>query len=129
MLEKSTDVLPSYQGGCFAASRAWAEANPDALKGFIGGYLAGLRWTLDPANRAEAAALLMTRMPAIKPGVVDAVMQSLLSPRSGLTPNAAILMDGVRTVLDLRTQFGSGTAPLTAPERYIDLTYYAAVTG
>jgi hypothetical protein len=51
-------------------------------------------------------------------------MTSLLSPKSGLTPEAAILMDGVRTVLDLRTRYGSGKTPLTDPSRYIDLRYY-----
>jgi hypothetical protein len=67
-------------------------------------------------------------MPEIKPGVVDAVMTSLLSPSSGLTPGGRILTDGVRAVLDLRTKYGSGKAPLTDPARYIDLSYYEAAT-
>ena len=46
------------------------------------------------------------------------------SPKSGLTPDAAILMDGVRAVLDLRTRYGSGKTPLTDPSKYIDLKYY-----
>ena len=46
-------------------------------------------------------------MPEIKPPVAGAVMNSLLSPKSGLTPEAAILMDGVRAVLDLRTRYGA----------------------
>ena len=129
ILEKSTDVLAHYQGGCFAACRSWAEANPGALKGYIAGYLKGLKWTLDPTNRAEAAQLLIAKMPQIKPGVVDAVMESLLSPRSGLTPNGAMVVDGVNMVLELRTEFGSGSAPLTQPDKYIDLSYYAAVAG
>ena len=129
ILEKSTDVLAHYQRGCFAACRSWAEANPGALKGYIAGYLKGLKWTLDPTNRAEAAQLLIAKMPQIKPGVVDAVMESLLSPRSGLTPNGAMVVDGVNMVLELRTEFGSGSAPLTQPDKYIDLSYYAAVAG
>ena len=39
------------------------------LKGFIRGYLAGLEWTLDPANRAEATDILLANMPEIKPPV------------------------------------------------------------
>jgi hypothetical protein len=66
-------------------------------------------------------------MPEIKPGVVDAVMASLLSPSSGLTPEGRILTDGVRAVLDLRTKYGNGKAPLVDPGRYIDLRYYDAV--
>lgn len=129
VLDTSTRLFPIYQGGSFAASRRWAADNADAVKGFIKGYLAGLEWTLTPANRAEASQTLLRHMPEIKPGVVEAVMKSLLSPASGLTPRAAILMDGVKTVLDLRTRYGSGREPLNDPGRYIDLSYYKEVVG
>jgi ABC-type nitrate/sulfonate/bicarbonate transport system substrate-binding protein len=124
VLETSTNVFPVYQGGSFAASRQWAAANANALKGFIRGYLAGLKWTLDPANKEEATQTLLRNMPEIKPPVAAAVMNSLLSPKSGLTPAGAILPEGVKAVLDLRTRYGSGTAPLTDPSKYIDLKYY-----
>jgi ABC-type nitrate/sulfonate/bicarbonate transport system substrate-binding protein len=126
VLDVSSNVCPVYQGGAFAARRQWAAANADALKGFIRGYLEGLRWTLAPENRSAATDILLANMPEIKLPVVGAVMHSLLSPKSGLTPEGAILMDGVKTVLDLRTRYGSGTAPLTDPTKYIDLTYYEA---
>lgn len=126
VLDTSSNLLDAYQGGSFAASRAWAKANPDALKAFIKGYLAGLEWTLDPANREEATKILLERMPEIKPPVAGAVMNSLLSPRSGLTPKGAMLMDGVKTVLALRSKYGTG-ATLTDPDRYIDLSYYNSV--
>jgi ABC-type nitrate/sulfonate/bicarbonate transport system substrate-binding protein len=123
VLDTSSRLFDSYQGGSFAASRRWAGANPDAVKGFIKGYVAGLDWTLGPDNRKEAIDILLARMPEIKPPVAGAVMDSLLSPRSGLTPKGAILMDGVRTVLDLRSRYGRG-AVLGDPDRYIDLSYY-----
>jgi ABC-type nitrate/sulfonate/bicarbonate transport system substrate-binding protein len=125
VLQTSTDIFDCYQGGTFAARRSWAADNSDTLKGFIRGYLAGLAWTLAPENREEGSQILLRNMDAIKPPLVGAVMDSLLSPRSGLTPGAAILDDGVRTVLDLRTRYGSG-APLTDPTRYIDLSYLNA---
>lgn len=129
ILDTSTHVFPAYQGGSFAARRTWAAANPAALRGFIRGYLAGLAWTLDPANKADATAILLANMPEIKPPVAAAVMASLLSPRSGLTPEAAMLMDGVDTVLDLRSRYGGG-AKLGDPAKYIDLSYYnAALQG
>lgn len=125
ILDTSTHVFPAYQGGSFAARRAWASANPAALRGFIRGYLAGLAWTLDPENKADATAILLANMPEIKPPVASAVMASLLSPRSGLTPEAAMLMDGVDTVLDLRSRYGGG-AKLSDPSKYIDLSYYTS---
>jgi ABC-type nitrate/sulfonate/bicarbonate transport system substrate-binding protein len=127
VLDTSSHIFPAYQGGSFAASRQWAAENPDTLKGFIKGYLAGLAWTLAPENREAATEILLRNMPEIKPQVAGAVMNSLLSPKSGLTPQGAILSDGVRAVLDLRTRYGSGKTALTEPGKYIDLKYYDEV--
>jgi ABC-type nitrate/sulfonate/bicarbonate transport system substrate-binding protein len=129
VLDTSTKLFDSYQGGSFAASRRWAAANPEAVKGFIRGYRAGLAWTLAPENREAATETLLRNMPEIKPPVAPKVMDSLLSPRSGLTPDGKILDDGVTTVLQLRSQYGKGTASLNDPSKYIDLRYYAAVVG
>jgi ABC-type nitrate/sulfonate/bicarbonate transport system substrate-binding protein len=124
LLDSSTRLFDAYQGGSFAARRSWAKANPEALKGFIRAYLKGLGWVRDPANREAATALLLERMPEIKPPVAGAVMTSLLSEKSGLTPEARMLMDGVARVLELRTRYVPRDKPLTDPSRYIDLTYY-----
>ncbi len=129
ILDTSTRHYPDYQGQAYVASRKWAAANPDALKAFIKGYIGGLAWTLAPANRQAATDLLLKKMPEIQPRVAGAVMDSLLSPRSGLTPNAAMLPTGVDVVLDLRSRFGGGTTKLTDPSRYVDLRYYEAVAG
>lgn len=128
VLDTSGRLFPDYQGGSFATRRSWASANPDALKGFIRGYLQGLAFVLDPANKAEATETLLKRMPEIKPGVVGAVMASLTSPQSGLTPAARILDKGVATVLELRSRYGGGPA-LTDASRYVDLTWYREVAG
>lgn len=129
VLDTSGSLFDSYQGGSFAASRRWAAANPEAVKGFIKGYLAALDWTLAPENRAAATDILLRNMPEIKPPVAPKVMDSLLSPRSGLTPGGKILDDGVQTVLRLRSQYGKGAVALTDPAKYIDLRYFAAVAG
>ena len=121
VLSRSTDVFPAYQGGVIAARRDWAQAHGDTVQAFLAAYLRGLAWTTDPANRDAAAAILAERMPEIRPGVLDAVMTSLLSPRSGLTPDGAILRDGARTVLDLRSRYGPGAAPLVDVDTYLDL--------
>ena len=130
VLAKSTETIADYQGGIFAARRSWAASNSTALQGFIKGYLDGLAWTLEPANREEGSQVLLRNMPDIKPGVVGSVMNSLLSPRSGLTPKGEVTIEGIRTVLDLRTRYGKPGSSLTDPHKYIDLTYYnAALKG
>ncbi len=126
VLRRSTDAFPAYQGGIVATRHSWATKNAEAVRGFIRGYLKGLVWTLDPANRAAAATLLQAKMPEIKPGVVEAVLTSLLSPRSGLTPDGAILPDGMQQVLALRSHYGSGGRTLTGFDKYIDLSFYEA---
>lgn len=126
VLDRSSNLFDCYQGGIFAASRQWAAANPDALKGYIKAYLAGLAWTLAAENRQAATDVLLKNMPEIKPQVAGAVIANLLSPKSGLTPGGKILMTGVKTVLELRTRYGGGKA-LSDPTRYIDLSYYNGV--
>ncbi len=127
VLDSSTRLFDCYQGGAFAASRKWAADYGSTIEAYIKGYLAGLDWTLAAENREAATETLLRNMPEIKPPLANAVMNGLLSPRSGLTPRAKILMDGVRTVLDLRARYGGGKASLTDPSRYIDLRYYDAV--
>jgi ABC-type nitrate/sulfonate/bicarbonate transport system substrate-binding protein len=95
----------------------------ELVKAFIKSYRAGLAWTLDPANRDQATALLLARMPDIKPGVADAVIKSVLSPRSGLTPGGALLPDGMRTVLNLRSRYGRPQRILTDIDKYLSLSY------
>ncbi len=129
VLDRSTNTLGDYQGGIFAARRRWAAENAPALRAYIRGYLDGLAWTLDPANKQAATELLMRRMPEIKPGVVGAVMTSLLSERSGLTPRGAVTIEGIRTALELRSRYGAAKTRLTDPYKYIDLSYYEAATN
>lgn len=129
VLDVSTRLYPHYQGGVVGARKSWADANADSVKGYIRGYLKGLEWTLDPANYDAASQLLLKNMPAIKPGVVGAVMKSLLSPNSGLTPKAEILRDGMKIVLDLRSKHGEAGNALTDVDKYLDLSFYDEVVG
>jgi hypothetical protein len=54
-------------------------------------------------------------------------MASLLSPRSGLTPGSKILPEGMKTVLDLRSRYGSGDEQLVDISKYLDLSFFEAV--
>jgi ABC-type nitrate/sulfonate/bicarbonate transport system substrate-binding protein len=55
-LATSSDV-GRFQGSAGIVQRKWAAANEAKLVGFIRGYIAGLDWISDPANREEALAL------------------------------------------------------------------------
>lgn len=125
MLQSSRDCLPSYQGGIFTARRAWAKEHEAELAAFMRGYLDGLAWTLDPVNYDAATALLLERMPAIKPPVAPAVMGKLLDAATGLTPGGAIDEAGMRTVLELRSRYARPQKSLDDIDRYVDLSVYA----
>ena len=129
VLGVSTELYDSYQGGTVAARRPWLKDNRDAAKAFIRSYLKGLDWTLNGANRDAAEALLLAKMPEIQPAAAKPVMTSLLSPRSGLTPKAEILPEGMRRVLALRSRYGAGGKTLSDIEKYLDLALYKEVTG
>ncbi|MEX2643919.1 MAG: ABC transporter substrate-binding protein [Acetobacterales bacterium] len=128
VLSRSGDIFAHYQGGVFATTRRWANANGEALTGFIRGYLAGLAWTLDPANRKATGVVLLRNMPAIKPPAVERVLTNLLDERTGLTPGARVDRQGVETVLDLRSTYGGGTR-LDEPDKYFDLGWYRQATS
>jgi ABC-type nitrate/sulfonate/bicarbonate transport system substrate-binding protein len=127
VLAESRETFPVYQGGVVAARRDWVEAHEAETTAFLAACLKGVRWVLAPANRDAASDLLQRRMPDIKPGVVAAVLDSLVSPQTGLTPEGEILPEGMRAVLDLRSRYGRPQTTLSDIERYLLSGPYQAV--
>jgi ABC-type nitrate/sulfonate/bicarbonate transport system substrate-binding protein len=125
LLDVSTRHYDAYQGGTMASTRGWVARNADLLVDFVGAYRKGLDWTLDPRNREAATALLARRMSEIPERALPAVMRSLLSPKSGLTPDCEILPRGMAQVLALRSRYGGGTA-LTDWRKYLATEFYEA---
>ncbi|MFT5174578.1 MAG: ABC-type nitrate/sulfonate/bicarbonate transport system substrate-binding protein [Gammaproteobacteria bacterium] len=125
-LDTSSNVVHAYQGGIVVVSQNWAQQNRQQVNAYLNAYLSALEWTLDSANNTDAQRILLENMPAIKPAVAAAVMASLLSEKSGLTPNGAILRDGIETVLRLRSNYGGGEA-LSDIDTYLDLSFYQEV--
>ncbi len=124
VLQSSLNTMPNYQGGIFAANHTWAENNAEKIASFIKGYLTALEWTLDPNNYEEAKEILLENMPAIKLGVVDAVMQKLLNPATGLTPAGEMDIAGIDAVLGLRSRYAKPSKQLLDHSAYIDLNAY-----
>src|ERR1044072_742153 len=112
------DAIGAYQGSAAFVLRPWGAANTDALVKYTQAYIEGMRWMLDPANKAEAVALLGERLklPA------DVAGQAFDATLKGFQVEGALDMAGVRNVLKLRAQFEGGTP--ADPAKYIDLGYY-----
>ncbi len=123
-LGNAVDVLGRYQGLVGAARRSWAREHPRELVGYIRGYRAGLHWLYDPVNKSEALALLQKNVRGMTPELAAKTYDVLLAPNGGFDRNAAVDVEGIRTVLKLRSEYGRPQKALTDPGRYLDLVYY-----
>jgi ABC-type nitrate/sulfonate/bicarbonate transport system substrate-binding protein len=112
-----------YQGLVAATRREWAEEHASELVGYIRGYIAGLRWLYDPRNKDAAIAVLREHLPQMSPELAVSY-DILLDPKQGFSREAAIDLEGVRTVLTLRSQYGEPKKVLEDPMKYLDLSYY-----
>lgn len=127
-LATSNDV-GRFQGSAGIARRKWAAANEARTVGFIRGYVSGLDWISDPANREGAIALLRKNIKGLTPELAEASYKVLLDPATGLQRKAQLDVAGLRTVLALRSEFGQPRKQLTDPTKYYDLAYYRMAVG
>jgi len=129
VLGSAVDVTGAYQSGGAWVLRSWGQANADTLTKYIQANVEGVRWTLDPANKAAAIALLSERQ-KLPPEVAARTYEMALGP-GGFAKDAKFDLEGFKNVLKLRAEIlgtWGGTPP--APEKYLDLSYYQrALTG
>ncbi|MGQ0652828.1 MAG: ABC transporter substrate-binding protein [Betaproteobacteria bacterium] len=121
-LAKADEHLGAYQGVVGAARRGWARDNEAALVGFIRGYHAGVQYAVDPKNRDIAEALLVALAGrTMTPQLAKQAADTLLDPKSGFIRDVAVNMQGVNTVLQLRSKFTGKT--LGDAAKYVDESY------
>ncbi|HET7669970.1 MAG TPA: ABC transporter substrate-binding protein [Burkholderiales bacterium] len=121
-LARADEHLGAYQGVVGAARRSWARDNEQALVGFIRAYHAGVQYVADPKNREIAEALLVALAGrTMTPQLARQAADTLLDPKSGFIRDVAVNMEGVRTVLQLRSKFTGKT--LGDPSKYVDASY------
>ncbi len=128
VIDYSLDALPACQIGVMGACRGWAEANRQALEGFIRAELRAIDWIIDPANADAATDILQRNMQGMDRAGAEAAMKIVLDPVLGLAGSDVIDEAGVAAILALRSKFGQPRKDLTDPSRYIDLGYYNTVT-
>jgi ABC-type nitrate/sulfonate/bicarbonate transport system substrate-binding protein len=125
ILQRAIDVYGHYQGLVGAARRGWAREHRGELVGYVRGYLAGLTWLFDPANKDEAIALLRKNAPQMSPELAAQSYAILVHPQ-GFTADGALDIAGTRKVLELRSRYGEPKKALTDPAKYYDPSYYEA---
>jgi ABC-type nitrate/sulfonate/bicarbonate transport system substrate-binding protein len=120
----ATKAVGAYQSDGAFIMRDWAKANSDALVRYISAYVEGRRWALDPANKAEAIALLSERL-KLTPQVAALAYAAATDPAEGMAKDAKFDMAGFANVLKLRAEIeGQWGGKPPAPEKYVDLSYY-----
>jgi len=118
------ESLGAYEGTVGAARRSWAKANEPALLGFMRGYRAGVDWIYDRANREIVEAMLVANVRDMTPALAKKSYDLLLADKGGVTRDVALDIEGIRTVLQLRSKYGAPQKTLTDPMKYVDLSYY-----
>jgi len=119
-------VLGRYQGLVGAARRPWAAQHRGAVIGYIRAYADAVDWLYDPANREAAIDLFVKNVPNAGRDAAAVAHRALLDPAEGFQKQARIDLEGVRTVLALRSKFGEPKKLLTDPGAYYDPSFFDA---
>jgi ABC-type nitrate/sulfonate/bicarbonate transport system substrate-binding protein len=123
------DALGAYQGTVGVARRTWAREHDAVLVGFIRAYRAATDWLYDRANREIVEAILVANVRDMTPALAKQSYDLLLADKGGLSRDLAPDLAGMRTVLRLRSKFGSPRKTLTDPLKYVDLSYHEKALG
>ena len=123
-LGRTIDMLGPYQAAGAFAMRAWARENAATLERYIAAYVEALLFVRDPANKAEAVAILVDKL-KLAQKTAERTYQLLLEPTFGFTPDAKFDLQGFKNMLELRAEIQRRPGDQPAdPARYIDLGYY-----
>ena len=131
LLESVTAVANPYLSGVSAARQSWMEQNRDVVVRFIRASYDATQWSMAPANREEAIALLMAQ-PNTSRALAEQLYDEQMDAETGLIPDLSLDRLGLLGVLELREEFGGFDAPqnlryLTAPASGLyDLSYRRA---
>ena len=90
---------------------------------FIRGFLRGLAFLNDEGNRGDCIDILVKYTKNLTPEAAQGQIRGLLG-KNGFSDRAALDMEGVKTVLELRSAYGEPKKELTDPMKYIDLSFY-----
>jgi ABC-type nitrate/sulfonate/bicarbonate transport system substrate-binding protein len=122
-LAKATKVIGPYQGNVAATRRSWARENRTKVMAFIRGYAQAIDWLYDKANRDAAITILLNNV-QMSPEIAERTYDELLDPKDGFFRNARVSMEGLRTVLALRSRCADAKKKLIDPLKYYDPSYH-----
>jgi ABC-type nitrate/sulfonate/bicarbonate transport system substrate-binding protein len=117
----SKEVLPDYPNTIFAVNREWAQKNRETLMAYLRGWLKGMSWVKDPANRDTAIKMVGEQL-KLNPKQAEESVNELSTTRN-------LNLPGLQVVLDLRNQFGFKLNKGDKLPVYYDAAYFNAAKG
>ena len=123
-LARATEVIGPYQGNVGATRRAWARQNRDKVIAFVRGYAEAIDWLYEPQNREEAIRILSKNVPDLSAEIARQTYSRLLDPKDGFLRDARVNLQGLRTVLALRSRYAQPAKKLSDPKKYYDPAFY-----
>jgi ABC-type nitrate/sulfonate/bicarbonate transport system substrate-binding protein len=118
----AVQAIGPYQATAGWVMRDWARQNEATLIRYIQAYVEGLRWSLNPANKTEATAMLIDRL-KLPADIAEQAYTLAVDPQLGFARDAKFDLEGFRNVLKIRAEFDGSSAPPPA-ENYLDLSYH-----
>lgn len=125
-LARATEVIGPYLGNVGATRRSWARENRSKVIAFIRGYAEAIDWLYDQKNRQEAIRILLKNLPEMSPELARQSYDELLDTHDGFLRHSRINLEGLRTVLALRSRYAEAHKRLADPMKYYDPSYYNA---
>jgi len=125
-LAKATKVIGPYQGNVAATRRSWAKQNRTKVIAFTRGYVQAIDWLYEKTNRDEAIQILLKNLPDMSPRLARESYDELLDPKDGFFRKGQMNLEGLRTVLALRSHYAELPKKLADPMKYYDPSYYDA---
>ena len=125
-LAQAVDEIGPYQGNVAATRRSWAQGNRSKVMAFIRGYAEAIDWLYDRSNREESIRILLRNLPQMTPELAQRSYEELLDPKYGFFRKGQMSLQGLRTVLALRTRYAEPKKNLAEPMKYYDPSYYDA---
>lgn len=122
-------VGPYQAGGVWVLSK-WGKANEDLLVRYLQANIEGIRWALNPANKAAAAKLLADRLKLDPDTAMASLEMGLDAKAGGFAKDLAFDMKGFENVLSLRAEMeGQWGGKPPAPGKFLDMSYYNKAVG
>ena len=118
------ELLGPYQATGAYVMRSWAAEHADVLVRYLRAYIRGQRRVMDRAHKSAMLGMLTTHF-KLEGAAAENTYEALLTPGSGLAPEAAFNPEGFAQVLAIRAEMEGmwgGTPP--AAGKFLDLSFY-----